>query len=312
MKPLRVYFPWYQIESHREPWQSARIVTELADLGVQCLLEMGPSVDVVFCGGLYPVEDAANGYWKDPNHRRVVGYREFPSVPVVLYNWDLYPWLLEDRSHPEYERWRAYLIELERCAEVWVPSEPVARRTHQYLNRPSRVIRGPVCSWEPDAAPMNGGYVVDVMRKYKGDPNNGLVESVCHELGIPCVETGASLGWDHYRHTIANAGLLVSAYREASTGSLALLEGYRLGKPVLLSNSEWHGGRDHFGDRARYFQWDDPKSLRYNIADWYANRDALEYWEDPAECREWVEENYSEKAFARRMSEALRKVVAKC
>jgi hypothetical protein len=92
------------------------------------------------------------------------------------------------------------------------------------------------------------------MRKYP-DPNKDAVRDACKELGIPCVESATSLPWPKFQKTVAGARLLVSAYYEASTGGLTLLEGYRLGKPVLLSGSPRNGASEYFGDRAYYFEW---------------------------------------------------------
>jgi len=301
---MRVFFPRYLIESHREPWQSAKLVCELAKLDVHCLLEMDRSIDVVFCGGISVVEDAANGFKKDPYGRLVPGYRDFPKVPVVHYCWDLYPWVVTNKDYPDHRRWVHYMRELRRAKEVWVPTTPVVKRVEQFLKRDAHVVKCPVPFWDPDEPARDGGYVVDVMRRYPKEPNVGLVTKVCAELGIPHAETGASLSWDDYRRTIANARLLVSSYYEASTGSLALLEGYRLGKPVLLSDSPWHGGRDLFGDRATYFRWDDEQEFAATLNIVYQAGVTA-----PEDSAYWAEATYGETAFAHRMAERLREVV---
>lgn len=97
---------------------------------------------------------------------------------------------------------------------------------------------------------------------------------------------------------IAGARLLVSAYHEASTGGLSLLEGYALGKPVLLSDSPYQGGRDYFGDRANYFHWGSYDDLKSELLCLYENPPRV----NAVEARDWVEKNYGEHAFARRLA----------
>lgn len=307
---MRVYFPRYQIESHREPWQSAALVVELAKLGVECVLEMDDRCDAVFVGSFLAAADAANGYTKHPHNIPFPGYKHFPDVPVIHYCWDLYPWQVEGKhdDNPDYAwRWLHYVKLLRQAAEVWVPSGAVLPRLQQYADRDGVVI--PACTplWEPPEPPRNGSYVVDVMRKYPQDPNRDAVREACAELNIPCVETGASLSWNEYRRTIANARLLVSAYAEASTGSLALLEGYRLGKPVLLCDSPLNGGVDYFGDRAAYFRWNDRADLKAKLQLLY----------DRPGCNSapfadaWVRGQYGEAAFARRAAARLKEIMCR-
>lgn len=301
---MKVFWPGYQIESHRNPWESARIVVELAKVGVECALELSHDCDAVFVGSISASEDAAGGYRKEPYRRYVAGYRQdqYKHVKSVQYCWDLYPWVVEDPNYSDTKRVAGYVDDLRHCDEVWVPSAPVNRRLYQYTGRYGVVMPVVISPWEPDEPPTDGGYVVDVMRRYPGDPNTGVVKSVCDELGVECRETGASMSWAEYKRTIANARLLVSAYREASTGSLALLDGYRLGIDVLVSDSEWNGAGEIFGDRAMKFLWDDRKSLKDSI-NFLANRKLVRL------TTNWPDNTYGEPAFARAFADRIRKVV---
>lgn len=311
-RPLRVFFPWFRIESHREPWQSARLVVELARCGVRCVLEPDRACDAAFVASFGEAEDAAAGYSKHPHNRKMPGYRRFPRVKVVHYCWDLYPWVVDDADHPDGPRWRHYLAELRHAHEVWVPTPPVARRVEQYCRRSAVVVPPVYCPWgpDPDCPARDETTVVDVLRDYPSDPNRDLVGRACAAAGLPWTKTRAGLPWDEYRRTVAGARVLASAYREASTGSLALFDGYALGKHVLLSDSEWHGGRDLFGDRAgvTYFRWDDPDDFAAKV-----RRLAHDPLPDPDSAqvlnrREWVEHTYGEAAFARRVADNLRRV----
>lgn len=308
---MNVFFPRFFLESHRTPAESARVVVELAKRGISCELEITARTDAVFVGGLSPTEDAAEGYTKIEYNRVVDGYRTFPHIPVVHYCWDLYPWVVDDLNHPDRARWVHYLNRLKEATEIWVPTTPVAVRVKQYLNRDAKVMGVVISPWAPAKPPENCGYVVDVMRPYPADPNCNAVEKSCNELGIPWRKTGASLPWDEYRDTIANAALLVSAYHEASTGSLALLDGYALGKPILLSDSKWNGGKEIFKYRAYYFNSD--SSDNRNLKAWISDLSRARH-DSGSELRarvNWVEANYGEAAFAERVAAGLRRVCGK-
>lgn len=113
------------------------------------------------------------------------------------------------------------------------------------------------------------------------------------------------MGWAEYKRTIANARLLVSAYREASTGSLALLDGYRMGKQVLLSDSEWNGAKQVFGPYGNYFRWDSRGALKEAVKELTFTRKTFSL----ESYRSWVDDNYGEPAFARAFADRMRKVV---
>lgn len=306
-RPLKVFFPRFLTESHRTAAESARLVVELAKVGVNCDLEVAPDTDAALVMSVFATEDAANGYFKEPHHRHVPGYKRSRRCKVVHYCWDLYPWVVEDRAHPDRPRWVHYLNELRTAAEVWVPTPPAARRVEQYAGRGALVVPPVYCPWEPDATcPVtDSGLVVDVMRHYPGDPNADAVGRACDELGLPWVKTGASLPWAEYKKAVCSARLLVSAYREASTGSLALLDGYKLGKTVLVSDSEWNGARDVFGDRGYRFDPDNPNDLKRSIKYACEMTEACGPKRDVAERRAWVEDTYGEAAFARRVADNL-------
>lgn len=302
-KPIRVFFPEFETEAHRQNWQGARLAAALADEGVECQLTVDRHCDAAFVASFSTFHDAAHGCRKDPFNRPVLGTKHFPAMPVIHYCWDLYPFKVEGPD--ERWRWDAYREALRTAMAVWVPSACTMRRIVQYTDRDASVVLSSCPRWEPpDGCLRNGGYVVDVLRPYPGDPNVGAVRRACEELGIACHELGDhARTWDEFRSLIAGAALLVSAAHEASTGGLTLLEGYRLGKPVLISDSPRHGGRDYFGARAMYFRYDDPGDLRAKIK-------ALAGYAVASDCRQWVDAHYSDAAFARRIAAGLREVLA--
>jgi hypothetical protein len=297
MPPIKVQFPGFRdspiafTEAHRRPQEGLALAAELLKQGVECVPELTPNCQACVCGSIWLSESAAASALA-------------AGVPLIHYCWDLYPWQLEGKSECCWQPhlWAPYIKQLRACLDVWAPSRSAAARVAEFTTRPAHVILAAVHPWE--AMRRDDGYVVDVMRPYP-DRFRGAVARECRLLGIPCVETQASLPWPEYQKTIACARLLVSAYDEASTGGLSLLEGYALGVPVLANASERLGARDYFGSRADYFSPDGPRDLRRQIGRLVKYPREV----DPAGARAWVEGLYSDAALARRIAKRLREVL---
>lgn len=293
---MKIYFPDFYTEAHRLAEHSGGLVKALKKEGVICYARPTEVADpdAIFCGSIYCAEKVRKERESFPHLR---------DVPVIHYNWDIYPWQVE--LNPEL--WRPYLLDLKKAKEVWVPSACTVERTKEFAGVGAHVIKTSVHPWEkpkgfkPSAVP----YVVDVMRKYP-DRNRNAVAEACKKLGVMCVETGCTMPWEEFKRTIYDARLLVSAYEEASTGGLTLLEGYWHGVPVLLSNSPRNGAFDYFGDRrADYFQWDDSDNLYTAISlALLANQRP-----NVTEARDWIVAEYSEQAFARRIANRLKEIL---
>ena len=307
-RPLKIWFPNFETEAHRQGWQGAQLVARLAEEGVYCTLQMGADCNAVFVASFSISHDAAHGYTKHPYNRPIAGYRQFSGIPVIHFCWDLYPWKIEGDNDPT--RWRSYLTELrsKQTVAIFVPSHCTVERVREYTKKEAKVVLSSTTFW--DSPVSDGRYVVDVMRPYPGDPNNDLCQRVCNDLGIPCCKLDHELSQEEFHKLVAGASVLISAVQEASTGGLTLLEGYALGKPVLLAHSDRHGGVDYFGDRAHYFQWDQPGNFRDVLLTlWNASESTPIPGELVAERRVWAEENYSTEAFARRLTTAIREVL---
>lgn len=306
-EPLRVFFPEFETEAHRANWEGARLVAAMADLGVECSLKIDRHTRAAFVASFSTFLDARDGYRKDPHNRPVLGWKHFPGVPVIQYCWDLYPFKLET-EHEESDRWREYLADLRSAAEVWVPSRSVVDRVRQYADREAAVVKCSCPSWEPpDGRVWDGGYALNVIRPYPGDPGAGHFREACERAGVSYAEVGEhGRSWDDFRRLVAGASVLVSPAREASTGGLTLLEGYRLGKPVLLPDSPLHGGRDYFEDAANYYRWGDVDDLSGKLKLIVGGGGVRP---DPRYSRPWVGIVYSTAAFASRIAEGLRRVV---
>lgn len=292
--PGRDACPLAYTEAHRKPHEAEALAVELGKLGIDCTPDLEPDCDACLCGTIWLL-DAAEKAMK-------------AGVPLIHYCWDLYPWQLKGGYPGAWKPnlWKPYLEQLKRCHDVWAPSRCTADRVLEFAGRSAHVILTAVHPW--DAPTHDGGYVVDVMRPYVCDPMNGVVGRACRELGIPCIESAVTLPWEEFKRAVAGARLLVSAYEEASTGGLTLLEGYYLGKPVLLSDSPRMGARDYFGEKrpgVGYFKWDSPAHLKVMID---VMRGFRPGWSEEV-GREWITATYSDAAMARRMATRLREML---
>jgi hypothetical protein len=298
-KRIKVWFPDHFTEAHRKKHQQDSLVWQFSQQGLDCVPDLRLNhLDVVFCGTT----------WQADRVREAVYRYNLREVPVVHYNWDLYPWQIEGEAIEciNNHQWKPYVQDLKTCAAIVVPSRCTAVRTKQFTGRDDAVVvRSSVHLWDPpqDSLPHDGGYVLDVMRKYP-DVNRHAVKYACLELGLPFKETGASLPWDEFRNTVLGARVLCSGYHEASTGGLTLLEGYAMGKPVLLSDSPYLGAKDYFGDRAHYFKWDDRESLKEQLGKLYHNTPRPKV----DEHRRWVVENFSDDKYAAGIAAIIRGV----
>lgn len=137
------------------------------------------------------------------------------------------------------------------------------------------------------------GYALCCLRPIP-DPWWGMFEKCCTELGIPYKMTRHELGVEQYRDAIAGCRFICAPLYELSTGGLSLTEAYYHGKPVLLSGSEWNGGRDYLGDRAKYFRHGDEHNFKFMLGwmmDTYANMGTLRVKPD---YKEYVRDHLSD------------------
>ena len=206
----------------------------------------------------------------------------YPHIPIINYNWDLYGWIwLNPRGYD----WHKYGRYLEKSIEIWVPSEEVTLRTEEFFNLGSRCkrIKSFARYFDYDDV-RDGGYIFQAMRDYTSDKNFGWLRKACRELDIPLYESQHKLSEEEFQKKIAHCTFLCTEYHEASTGGLTLLEGYRLGKPVVVSDSIYMGARDYFGDKAIYFKDNDYEHFKQTIKDTWDATPVL----DLKECVEFT------------------------
>lgn len=300
MSHIRVWFPDYYTEAHREHYHGAMLATSLYKYGIECVRDYDEQCQLIFCGSFFHFERV--------REVRLQLVSVGKTVPIIHYNWDMYPFHIEgERGLQLYgTRWIEYVEELKNyCDQIIVPSKCTIDRTRQYTDKDAVVVRSSVRRFDQDIT--RGDYVLDAMRQYP-DPNDGIVDKACAELGLRYIRTGNNLPWEEYKSAVANCRFLVSAHYEASTGGLSALEAYALGKPVLLSNSPRHGGVDYFGRRATYFQWNSLSSLKNQITYLWEMTKRDDYT-DRQEQDHYVMTEFSEDRMARELSQVFRKTL---
>lgn len=213
---------------------------------------------------------------------------KYPRTPLFCYNWDTYEWVWTRPRRGEYNYHR-YGELLARATEIWVPSRCTGLRTQQWWGLKNwHVILSSVPYWDHDDV-KDEGYVYCSLREIP-DSLWDTLKPACREAGIPLEMSRHELGYPEYQKMLAHCRFMVSHCYELSTGGLSLLEGYYLGKPCLLCDSPWHGGRDYFGGRARYFQWQSVRDLKDQLLLMY--REPQLYVE--ADHKEYVSSRFSD------------------
>lgn len=221
----------------------------------------------------------------------------FPGVPLYCYNWDCYEWVWKNPRPGEYDYVR-YGELLRKAEEVWVPSVCTARRTVQWWNiPPNRIVRIlSACPWWDHPNVRDEGYALCCLREIP-DPWWGMFEKCCEEMNIPYRMSKHEKSYEEYQDLVAGCKFLCAPLYELSTGGLSLMEGYRLGKPVLLSDSEWNGGVDYFGKRAAYFRHGDVADFQRWLYVMYHG-----VWTPNLECQKrYIEENFSDERMGENM-----------
>lgn len=214
----------------------------------------------------------------------------FPGVPLFCYHWDCYSWVWTNPRPGEYDYAR-YGELLRRAEEVWVPSRCTKRQALQWWSLPDNRVQVILasCPWWDHPDVRNDGYALCTLRRLP-DEWCPVFEECCAELKIAHRRTDHQLSYEGYQDAVAGCKFLVNHFKEASTGGLTLMEGYRLGKPVLCSDSEWNGAADYFGGRAVYFRHGDRDDFKQKLLMLYhgvytPNYDAQ---------RRYVEDNFSD------------------
>ena len=224
----------------------------------------------------------------------------WPDALLFCYNWDCYEWVWERPRPGEYDYDR-YGELLKTATEIWVPSACTASRTHQWWHLPSKVIFSSAPYWDHSVTP--GDYALCTLRRIP-DQDWDLFEQACESLGIPYRMTNHEATYAKYQKEVAGCKFLVSHLYEASTGGLSLLEGYYLGKPVLISSSSWNGANEYFQGRGTRFT-SIPKlkldGLKAAIDIFYTNAAP----QVEPDHKQWVIDNFSSSVMVAKMKERI-------
>jgi len=256
--------------SNVEPW-----IPVFKKLGVEIIKnDISEDCDFILCAG-----QAQLSLMESFHHK-------YPNIPLINYVWDFYKTVWE---YPGIYDWKKYLDYINISKIVWCPSEEVLIRLNE------EGVDTNICSivktwarlFEYSDSIVDGRYVLQPMRDYVGDKNFGWTRTACSELNIPLVEPKHLLSESELQKTIANCSFICTEYHEASTGGLTLLEGYNLGKPVVISDSLYMGARDYFGDKAIYFEDDSYESFKNTIKRTWENTPKL----DRVECKKFISDN---------------------
>lgn len=221
---------------------------------------------------------------------------QWPDVPLYVYHWDCYSWVWT-RPRPDEYDYTEYGRLLRRCREVWVPSNCTGWQAELWWGLRNWKTIWPACPWWDHSHVEDGGYALCTLRKLP-DLRCDDFERACTKVGIPFLRTDHRLTREQYEDAVAGCRFIVNHYDEASTGGLTLLEAYRLGKPVLCTDSRWNGAGEYFRERASYFQAGNMADFQDKLVDMHRGL-AL----PRSVCQPWVESNFSDRRMVAQIAE---------
>jgi hypothetical protein len=217
-------------------------------------------------------------------------HHSFPNIPLINYNWDCYGWIFEQsRGYP----WKEYGELLHDSIESWVPSFCTAGRALEHW-KVTNSYRIKTCT----KLPLNYDNVEDkscILNPLRDIPDRqrGWFEQICTELNLPNISSNINLSAEEYKKVLSECSFVVCPWYEASTGGQGLIEGYCLGKPVVVCNSPYMGAQDYFGKLAIYYE-PTYESMKEVIKNTWCDTPIL----DRKECEEFCVANYSPEAMA--------------
>jgi hypothetical protein len=231
-------------------WQEL-LVPELEKLGHTVTTECDGDEDVVIVKSITQMKRAA----------KIL--KTYPHIPMIHYNWDVYSWALNNPRQDEYS-YEEYRRQCEASLEVWTPSQAVSNSLKDYWDMDSHVIKSYVPT-KSILSPRRKGYALQALRK-NPDKYMDWYEKACKETGIDYEITWAKeMDEEPYFELLSNAGFLVSALYEMSTGGLFLMEGARMQKPILSARGRYLGAEEYFGDSIEYYDCDDFEMLKEKL-----------------------------------------------
>lgn len=244
--------------------------TELEKLGV----EFDTNANLVICGSINKQNEALKELLR--------------GKKVINYCWDYYKWAREGKSL--YYDWKGYEDLLRKSLEVWVPSSAQQLRLSEW-GIDSKVIHTAIQCETFET--RNDGFVLDHVRHYP-EENGRWAEMAGEKLGIKVDHSEHRYTYREFVDKVASCSFLVCALREASTGGLPLVHALWNGKPSLVSDSLYQGGRDYLGDFATTFKHDDFNDLERKMKEMFENPPVI----DIKKAREFISSNFTHKEMA--------------
>ena len=195
----------------------------------------------------------------------------FPEIPMINLTLDFYKTVWTAPNPHGYD-WQKYKDFLNKCVELWcISNEVILRMGEEGINKEKcKLMKIWARFFEYDGPILDKRYVLKTIRPYVADKNYGWIERACKELGIPLRSPNHKASEKEYHKLLAECSFMCTDYHETSTGGLGLIEGYKLGKVSVVSDSPYEGARDYLGDRAIYFDdnsYDDFKKTIKNTWD---------------------------------------------
>ena len=229
-------------------------------------------------------------------------HTNFPSIPIVNLTLDFYKTVWHAPNPHGYD-WAKYRSYLHKCVELWCISNEVITRMKEEGVEPDRCRLMKIWArlFDYEGEVVDKRYVLNAMRPYVADKNYGWLKRACSELQIPVVEPNHGLSEEEFQKLIAECSFMCTEYHEMSTGGLTLLEGYKLGKVSVVSDSPYEGARDYLGDRAIYFDDNSYEDFKRVIKETWDNTPTL----NRKECEEFCDAHPTKEDMVDQMIERL-------
>jgi len=209
---------------------------------------------------------------------------QFPSIPMVNYNWDVYEWAFNNWPSSVFPyNLGQYSKLLRESAIVMCPSNSVVLRNGEFFQLPLEknvIVKSFARQLDINPASVRDDNFVYMPLRQIPDKNLGWFERATTEMGIPTYISDKKLSEEDYKDKLASCTFIVCPWMEASTGGLSLIEGASAGKPVLFSNSPYMGANDYFGDKGFKFQWDSYPDFKASLGHLWNQRLKVDYGQE--------------------------------
>jgi len=203
-------------------------------------------------------------------------HKTYSKIPIISYMLDFYKSVWTAPNPHGYD-WHKYKEYLHKSMEIWsISNEGILRMEEEGIDtNKCKFMKIWARFFDYEDPIEDKRYILNPLRPYVADKNFGWLKRACEELNIPLVETKNNMSTSEFQKVIAECSFMCCEYHEMSTGGLTLLEGHRLGKVSVISDSPYQGGRDYLGDRAIYFNDNSYEDFKNTIKEVWENTPTL-------------------------------------